>query len=123
MLQFYFDFLNVVLPFESFELLEMDTDSLYFALSEETIDEAVPTSRKTVFEKKKKKFLVINEDEDRRTPGLFKLEWKGTGMICLCSKTYFAFSTSTDSQGNEVVENVKLSSKGISKRANSLKLE
>ena len=28
---------------------------------------------------------------DKRTPGIFKIEWKGTEMICLNSKTYLFF--------------------------------
>ena len=28
---------------------------------------------------------------DKQSPGLFKLEWEGTGFIGLCSKTYFGF--------------------------------
>ena len=29
--------------------------------------------------------------EDKRTPGLFKEEWRGDGIIALCSKTYLGF--------------------------------
>ena len=46
---------------------------------------------------------------DKRTPGLFKVEWAGNGFIGLCSKTYYCFG-STD----------KYSSKGLSKRQNNL---
>ena len=42
----------------------------------------------------------------KRTPGLFKVEWRGKGMIALCSKTYYGF-------GN--VEDDKVSTKGIIK--------
>ena len=28
---------------------------------------------------------------DKRTPGLFKVKWKGKGIIGLCSKTYYCF--------------------------------
>ena len=28
---------------------------------------------------------------DKRTPGLFKVEFVGDGMVALCSKTYYAF--------------------------------
>ena len=44
---------------------------------------------------------------DRRTPGLFKVEWHGDGFVGLCSKTYYCFG-STD----------KYSTKGLSKRQN-----
>ncbi len=42
---------------------------------------------------------------DKRTPGLFKLEWKSTGIIAPCSKTYYCFGENSD----------KLSCKGVSK--------
>ena len=54
---------------------------------------------------KKKKF-------DKRTPGLFKIEWEGEGMVGLCSKTYFGW-------GNKN----KYSTKGISKQHNQLDKE
>ena len=43
---------------------------------------------------------------DKRTPGFFKLEWSGDGIIGLCSKTYFCFGGDED----------KHSCKGIQKR-------
>ena len=47
----------------------------------------------------------------RRTPGLFKVEWKGKGIIALCSKTYYCFgSTSKD----------HVSAKGVVKHQNAL---
>lgn len=49
---------------------------------------------------------------DRRTPGLFKVEYQGTGMVALNSKTYCCWSDSTGE--------VKISSKGLSKRTNNL---
>ena len=46
---------------------------------------------------------------DKRTPGLFKVEWRGDGFIGLCSKTYYCFGA-TD----------KYSTKGLSKRHNDI---
>ena len=46
---------------------------------------------------------------DRRTPGLFKVEWQGKGIIALCSKTYYCFG-----------ETNKCSAKGIVKSQNDL---
>ena len=34
---------------------------------------------------------VKQQNFDKRSPGLFKLEWEGAGFIGLCSKTYFGF--------------------------------
>ena len=50
---------------------------------------------------------------DKRTPGLFKEEFKGHGIIALNSKTYFCWGDQTE----------KHSSKGISKRENKLTKE
>ena len=47
---------------------------------------------------------------DKRTPGLFKVEFQGEGIVALCSKTYFCFGK----QGQ------KSSSKGLSKTTNKL---
>ena len=47
---------------------------------------------------------------DEKTPGLFKTEWDGDGIVALSSKTYFC----RDSQGQD-----KLSSKGLQKKANA----
>ena len=46
---------------------------------------------------------------DKRTPGLFKVEWSGAGFVGLCSKTYYCFGA-TD----------KYSTKGLSKRHNTI---
>ena len=47
---------------------------------------------------------------DKRTPGLFKVEWQGKGMVSLCSKTYYCTGPDED----------KLSSKGLQKSRNKL---
>ena len=39
------------------------------------------------FEREVSKWMVTNPD-DRRTPGLFKLEFIGDKFVALCSKTY-----------------------------------
>ena len=46
---------------------------------------------------------------DQRTPGLFKVEWKGDDMVGLCSKTYFGWGDKN-----------KYSTKGISKTQNAI---
>ena len=46
---------------------------------------------------------------DKRTPGLFKVEWSGDGFVGLCSKTYYCFGA-TD----------KYTTKGLSKRHNTI---
>ena len=43
---------------------------------------------------------------DEKTLGLFKTEWRGDGMVALCSKTYYC----QDAEGHD-----GLSSKGLQK--------
>jgi hypothetical protein len=45
----------------------------------------------------------------KRSPGLFKVEWQGKGIVALCSKTFYAFGTSD-----------KISAKAIIKHQNDL---
>ena len=56
------------------------------------------------------------EKFDRRTPGLFKVEFQGDGMIALNSKTYFCWSHDSD-------DHFKCSCKGLSKSTNSLRVD
>ena len=57
MLQFYFDFLNQYLDRRDYELIQMDTDSMYFALSYNTLEEAVKPELLKQFEREKKQWL------------------------------------------------------------------
>jgi hypothetical protein len=119
----------------------MDTDSAYMALSANSLDEVIkPTLREQFYEEYgdwfPKPFCPLHRQifietklagcewkmlpccqailkYDTRTPGLFKEEFKGIGMIALNSKTYFCWSE----------EESKYSSKGLSKGANRLTKE
>ena len=51
--------------------------------------------------------------DDKRTPGLFKLEYEGDGIVALCSKTYFCFN-------NKDSLNTKVATKGLNKNLNLL---
>ena len=53
---------------------------------------------------------------DRRTPGLFKVEFQGDGMVALNSKTYFCWNHDSE-------ERFKCSCKGLSKSTNSLRVD
>ena len=56
---------------------------------------------------------------DSRTPGKFKVEFEGDVICALNAKTYICQARSDDN----VPERTKLSSKGLSKRTNSLTLQ
>ena len=112
-----------------FELLEMDTDSNYFAFSEDSIEKLIKPEMREEYEKDKYNFLPSESKElhptfqvdgvrftwaqyDKRKPGLFKVETTKDKMISLCSKMYCA-SDITE-------EKIKFSCKGIQKDGNNV---
>ena len=114
MLQFYYEFLDFYLDRRDFELIQMDTDSMYFALSRERLEDAIRPGYETQFEEEKKRWLAWNKWSNRE-PGLFKLEKEGTHAIALCSKCYHIKDQATGQ--------AKVSSKGVNKRQNEMRLE
>jgi hypothetical protein len=133
MLEFYYDFMCQAFDKSDFEYCEMDTDSAYIAFSgsewkellkppfrakyEECMHHAHELGTRYNPDNKLSWFPRDCCDEhrafDKRTPGLFKLEWSGAGIIGLCSKTYFCFGHDTD----------KHSCKGIQQKRNQLTKE
>ena len=139
MCQWTHQFMQHYLPRDSYELVEMDTDSSYFGLARPTIDECVqphlaydyydhydewfptlacPLHRQDFVDTKTagrvwvmRKCCRAAHEYDKRTPGKFKIEFQGKGIVALCSKTYVCFG---GKHGNET----KLSCKGIQKRNN-----
>jgi hypothetical protein len=106
-LDFYYYFIDKYINRSDFELLEIDTDSNYFAFSEDNIEKLIKPEMREKYENDKYKFLpseseelhpTFNVDEvrfnyaqyDKRTPGLFKVETTKYKMISLCSKMYCA---------------------------------
>ena len=119
-----------------YQYCEMDTDSAYIALAGDSIDNLVTSEHRAHFFRHRSEWLPAeccdkHEDDyvqtrlaglpwtatdaccvarkayDKRTPGLFKIEWCGDGFIGLCSKTYYCFGA-TD----------KSTTKGLNKRQN-----
>ena len=88
MLEFYYDFLDRYFDRRDFELIQMDTDSNYMAISAKRLEDIVRPELQTEFEAKKEEWLAW-EKWSGRTPGLFKLECEGSIIIALCSKCYF----------------------------------
>ena len=111
----------------------MGTDSLYYALFSSNLEKVIKPEKKKKFYESYYKWLpaqacpshqeefvskrsqglpfdphpwcVKQQNFDKRTPGLLKLEWEGAGFIALCSKTYFGFGVK-DKQTSQRV-NVK----------------
>ena len=141
MLEFYYDFLDKYLDRKDFEMCEMDTDSAYLALAAPDMEQLVRPELKREFYEERSKWLPAEACDvhvkdyincraldqhwtaaaeccknrimfDKRTPGLFKVEWRGEGIVSLCSKTYYCFG-----------EKNKATTKGLNKQQNFLNKE
>ena len=71
-LEFYHNFLDKYIDRRDFELIQMDTDSLYFGLSANKIDDVINPNLKSEYEANKNNWLAWDKFSNR-TPGLFKL--------------------------------------------------
>ena len=114
MLQFYYDFLNKYLDRCDFQMCEMDTDSAYIAIAGDSVESLVKPELKAEFEADKCNWFPRTDTPehkayDKRTPGLFKVEWEGQGIVGLCSKTYYCFGAKD-----------KFSCKGVNKKCNDI---
>ena len=119
MLEFYYDFLDKFCDRRDFELIQMDTDSFYMALSAEDFDDIIKPEMKELYKDEKNNWLVTDE-YSKRVPGLFKPEFKGKRMIALTSKCYYADNGDSDSKAGSTK---KCSCKGVSRRQNEMSWE
>ena len=101
-LEFYHDCLVKYLDPNSFELTEMDTDSIYMALNRNNFDECVRDEYKTRYISTLYDRYSDNKEAawfprrccnkhislDKRFTGIMKLEFSGEKMISFCSKSY-----------------------------------
>ena len=93
---------------------EMDTDSAYIDISGESVESLVKPELKAEFEADKCNWFPRTDTAehkayDKQTPGLFIFEWKGQGIVGLCSKTYYCFGARD-----------KFSCKGVNKKCNGI---
>ena len=123
MLQFYYDFMDKYIEREDFEYCEMDTDSAYMAISGPSFESVIKSDMLHKYHHGLKGYcspgLEIEADcdrhwfprtcckdhinHDRRTPGLFKIEYQGEEIIGLCSKTYIVSSRERVRQSNATI--------------------
>ena len=114
MIQLKYDFFSHFCDKNKYELIEMDTDSLYMALSEEKIGDIIRPEMRSVWYCMRqsdctdnfaansssnffpRKYCRKHAAFDKRTPGLFKEEFRCSEMIALCSKTYCCYDEETD---------------------------
>lgn len=112
MLEFYYNFKDRYCQRTDFMYCEMDTDSAYMAISGKSLDCIVKPHMQQQYLRGLYDFcnqLDIEADarhhwfprkcctkhakRDKRTPGLFKLEFEGDEFVGLCSKTYIVNKT------------------------------
>ena len=95
MLQFYHDFLDRFVSREDFQMVEMDTDSAYMGITGSSIEALIKPNMKETYENEKYLWFPDNRTPEskaytKRTPGLFKVEWEGDGIVALTSKMYLS---------------------------------
>ena len=116
MLEIYYDYLDKFIDRRDFELLQMDTDSFYFAMAANDLEEIIRPELRDLYAKEKSKWLVADK-YSKRVPGLFKPEFKGKRMITLTSKCYYADG------GADADTEAKISCKGVCKSQNEMPWE
>ena len=88
------------------------------ALSANTLDDVIKPHLQREFSQVKQRWFPRTDTQensayDKRTPGLFKEEWRGDGCVALNSKTYYCFREDRKD---------KFSSKGVN-RSNVIEKE
>jgi len=84
------------------------------AVAGNSLEELIKPELREEFEADKNNWLPrtdtpANRAYDKRTPGLFKIEFEGQGIISLCSKTYYCFGRKD-----------KFSCKGVNRKCNEI---
>ena len=118
-MEFYCDFLDKYLDRRDFELIQIDTYSMYMVISGNSINEIVQLELWEEYHNGgKAKFLSMSKYHDR-TPGLFKQEFQGMRMIALTSKCYYA-DTYGLVYGQDDKSRAKFSCNGVSRKQNPM---
>ena len=127
MLELYYNFFTRFCDVSKSEELEMSTGSRYLALAEKELEECIRPEMSAEWQRLRsndcvdsftadavanfllKTCCVKHKQLDKREPGLFKVEFRCTEMLCLCSKTYCCFDVTC--------KKPNFSSKSLNKRA------
>ena len=107
MLELYYNFFKKFCDTDKYEELEMDTNSLYLALSEQILENFILPEKRAEWDQLRSKdrstdnFTANATDNffprtccnahkkhNKRGPGLFREEYRCAEMSCWCSKTY-----------------------------------
>ena len=109
-------FLKEHLDDSTYCLMETDTDSLYVAISKDTLDECVRPDKLEDWNKRKYDYFASDSEElmtfegheisrrqyDKRTPLKFKFEYYGIGMICHIPSKVIIFGLRTENSRLQV---------------------
>ena len=103
MLELYYNFFTKFCDVIKFEELEMDTDSLYFAIAEKKLEDCIRPEMRAELQMFRsndcvdsftadavanffpRTCCVKHKRHDKREPGLVKEEFRCTKMLCFCS--------------------------------------
>ena len=114
MLEFYYSFIRNFSDIDKYEELEMDTDSLYLAVSEENLEDVILPEKRADWDKLHSKDWTDNftanatdnvfprtccnthRKHDKREPGLLKEDIRCAEVLCLGSKTYCCYDKHTN---------------------------
>ena len=109
MLELYYNFSKKFCDIEKYEELEMDSDYLFLALSEENLEDIILPEKTNEWEAIRSRdctdsftanatgnffpgtCCTAHKKHDKREPGLFKGEFRCSEMLCLCSKSYCCY--------------------------------
>ena len=114
MLELYYNLFTIFCDINRFEELEMDTDSLYFALAEKELEDCIRPELRAEWQRLRsndcvnsftadavanffpRTCCVKHKHHDKRAPGLFKEEFRCTEMLCLCSYSYCCYDVTSN---------------------------
>jgi len=96
MYSFYYDFIDKYIDKSNYQYITTDTDPAYMALAG-NLDYLIKVELRHEYELDKYNWFpqdntLEHKNYDKRTPGLFKIEFDGVGPIALCSKAYYVWS-------------------------------
>ena len=109
MLELHYNFFKKFCDTEKHEELEVDTDSLYLALSEKNLEGIILPEKRNEWEAIRPRdctdiftanatgkffpriYYTAHKQHDKRETGLFKEEFGCSEMLCLCGKTYCCY--------------------------------
>ena len=124
MLELYYNFFKNFSDTDKYEELEMDTESLYLAVSEENLEDAILPEKRVEWDQLRSKdctdvftpnptdnlspeLAVMSTRNRMREPGLIKEEFICAEMLCFCSKTYCVMMSVVTSTSLSAKDSIK----------------